>query len=133
MSIQHWSEYVVLVDLPDEPEASEELVHLVGHIRDKGNCNVVIDFSAVTVLASASLASLLRLKKLLDTLGMRLVLCCMGWVSRSVITMTGLDDIFEIVDSRFEALAAAQVSTGDGSRSGGSENQDDMDCRPFCT
>ena len=47
MGIQNWSEDVILVDLPTEPEMGEELVNVTSMARDSGKCDVVIDFSEV--------------------------------------------------------------------------------------
>jgi anti-anti-sigma factor len=108
MSLQEWSESIVLVELPGEPQTREELDHGIRHVRDRGNCDVVIDFSNVTIMTSASLAVLLRLKKLLEDCGQRLSLCCVGPATRGIFSVTGLDGFFEIFDDRFDALAKVQ-------------------------
>jgi len=108
MSLQEWSENVVLLELPGEPQTREELDRGVRHIRDRGNCDVVIDFGNVTIMTSASLAVLLRLKKLLEDCGRRLSLCCVGPATRGIFSVTGLDGFFEIFDDRFDALATVR-------------------------
>ncbi len=45
MGIQDWSENVILVDLPQEPEMGDELKTVTEVVRDRGDCDVVIDFS----------------------------------------------------------------------------------------
>jgi anti-anti-sigma factor len=108
MTVQEWSENIVLVELPGEPQTREELNHGIRHVRERGNCDVVIDFSNVTIMTSASLAALLRLKKLLEGPGQRLLLCCVGPTTRGIFSVTGLDGFFEIFDDRFDALATVQ-------------------------
>ncbi len=109
MSIEQWSESIVLVELPCEPQTREELIHLVRYVRDRGNCDVVIDFSKVNIMTSASMAALLRLKKLLEDCAHRLSLCCVGPATRGILSVTGLENFFEIFDDRFDVLATVQA------------------------
>jgi anti-anti-sigma factor len=109
MSMQSWPENVVLVELRAEPQTSEQLEDVVRQARDRGNCGVVMDLSNVTILTSTSLALLLRLRKLLHDCGQRLVLCSVGCGTKGIISVTGLDGVFEIVDDRFDALATVQA------------------------
>jgi anti-anti-sigma factor len=109
MGIQNWSEDVILVDLPEEPEIGDELVTVTETVRDRGNCDVVIDFSSVDIVTSSSLSKLLKLRKLLTDCGHRLVFCSVAPATRGIFTVTGLDGIFELVDDKFVALASLQV------------------------
>lgn len=109
MGIQNWSEDVILVDLPQEPETGDELATVTDMVRDRGNCEVVIDFSSVDIVTSSSLAKLLKLRKLLADCGHRLVFCSVAPATRGIFTVTGLDGIFELVDDKFVALAGLQV------------------------
>ena len=109
MGIQDWSDNVVLVELHAEPGTNEQLEEVMRHVRDRGNCDVVMDFSSVTILTSTSLAVLLRLRKLLGDCGQRLLLCSVGCGTKGIISVTGLDGVFEIVDDRFDALATVEA------------------------
>jgi anti-anti-sigma factor len=109
MGIQEWSENVVLVNLDGEQEATAQIDDAIRYVAEKGNCGVVIDFSDVTVFTSKPLASLMRLRKLLDDRGERLVLCSVDQAIRGIFAVTELDDVFEMVDTRFDALANVDV------------------------
>ena len=109
MGIQNWSEDIVLVDLPTEPEMGEELNTVTQMVRDRGDCEVVVDFSKVDIVTSSSLSKLLRLKKLLGDCGHRLVFCSVAPATKGIFTVTGLDGLFEIVDDKFLALASLQM------------------------
>lgn len=109
MGIQNWSEDIILVDLPAEPEMGEELKTITQMARDRGDCEVVIDFSKVDIVTSSSLSKLLRLKKLMSDCGHRLVFCNVAPATKGIFTVTGLDGIFEIVDDKFIALASLQM------------------------
>jgi anti-anti-sigma factor len=109
MGIQNWSEDIVLVDLPQEPDIGEELKTVTEIARDRGDCEVVIDFSRVDIITSSSLSKLLKLRKLLGDCGHRLIFCSVAPATRGIFTVTGLDGIFEIADDKFVALASLQM------------------------
>jgi anti-anti-sigma factor len=109
MGIQNWSEDIILVDLPQEPDMGEELKSVTEITRDRGDCDVVVDFSSVDIVTSSSLSKLLKLRKLLADCGHRLVFCSVAAATRGIFTVTGLDGIFEIADDKFVALASLQL------------------------
>ncbi len=63
MGIQNWSQDIILVDLMEEPNTSDELKEVTEMVRDRGDCNVVIDFSSIDIVTSSSLSALLRSAK----------------------------------------------------------------------
>jgi len=109
MGIQNWSEDIVLVDLPQEPELGDELKTVTEVVRDRADCEVVVDFSNVDIITSSSLSKLLKLRKLLSDCGHRLLFCSVAPATKGIFTITGLDGIFEIVDDKFVALASLQM------------------------
>ena len=109
MGIQDWSEDIILVDLPTEPEMGDELKTVTEMVRDRGDCDVVIDFSSVDIVTSSSLSKMLRLRKLLANCGHRLVFCSVAAATKGIFTVTGLDGIFELADDKFVALAGLQM------------------------
>ena len=109
MGIQNWSEDVILVDLPQEPNMGDELNTVTEMVRDRGDCDVVIDFSSVDIVTSSSLSKLLKLRKLLADCGHRLIFCNVAAATKGIFTVTGLDGIFEIADDKFVALASLQI------------------------
>ena len=109
MGIQNWSEDIILVDLPPEPQMGDEIKSVTEMVRDRGDCEVVIDFSKVDIVTSSSLSKMLRLRKLLADCGHRLVFCNVAAATKGIFTVTGLDGIFEMVDDKFVALASLQL------------------------
>ena len=109
MGIQNWSEDVILVDLPPEPEMGDELKTATGMVRDRGDCDVVVDFSTVDIVTSSSLSKLLKLRKMVGDCGHRLVFCNVAAATKGIFTVTGLDGIFELADDKFVALASLQM------------------------
>ena len=109
MGIQNWSEDIVLVDLPQEPQIADELGAVIEIVRDRGDCDVVVDFSEVDIITSSGLSMLLKLRKLLTDCGHRLVFCSVVAATRGIFTVTGLDMVFEFADDKFVALAGLQL------------------------
>ena len=109
MSIQRWSEDVILMELPRELEKHAELQTVIGMVRDKGDCDVVIDFSHVDVVGGACLAGLLEVRRLLKDCGHKLTLCSVAPAIQGVFTIARLDDLFEFAEDRFAALARPQM------------------------
>ncbi|MBN1505665.1 MAG: STAS domain-containing protein [Sedimentisphaerales bacterium] len=110
MSIHRWSEDVIVVDLPWELEKQNELQTVIGMTRDRGDCDVVIDFSHVDVVGGACLGGLSELRRLLNDCGHKLTLCSVAPGTRGVFTIARLDDLFEFAEDRFTALASLQMT-----------------------
>ena len=109
MGIQDWSENIILMDLPQEPEMGDELKTITEMVRDRGDCDVVIDFSNVDIITSSSLSKLLKLRKLTTDCGHQLVFCSVAPATKGIFTVTGLDGIFDFTDDKFIALASLQM------------------------
>ena len=69
---------------------AEELKEVTAIARNRGDCDVVIDFSDVDIITSSSLSALLKLQKLLTDCGRRLVLCGLAAATKRVFTISGL-------------------------------------------
>ncbi|MBN1795083.1 MAG: STAS domain-containing protein [Sedimentisphaerales bacterium] len=109
MGIQNWSDNIILVDLTQEPDMGDELKSVTQTVRDRGDCDVVINFSDVDIVTSSSLSKLLKLRKLLTDCGHRLVFCNLAPATRGIFYVTGLQDVFEFVEDKFVALAGLQI------------------------
>jgi anti-anti-sigma factor len=109
MSIRSWSEDVILVDLPRDLEEQNELQTVIGMVRNRGDRDVVIDFSDVNVVGGTCLASLLEVRRLLNNCGHRLTLCSVAPATKGVFTIARLDRLFEFAEDRFAALAGLQM------------------------
>jgi len=97
MGIQDLSENILHVDAPPEPGFNEELKNVAEVVRERGNCDVIIDFSHVDIVTSSSLSKLLKLRKLLMDCDRRLVLCCVAAATRGIFSVTALDGVFEML------------------------------------
>ncbi len=108
MKIQNLSDETILVELHREPQMKDELKTLTDILHDRGDCDVIIDFSDIDIITSSSLSTLLKLRQLLIDFGHRVVLCSLPALPRKAFRVTGLDGIFELADDRFAASAELQ-------------------------
>mgnify|MGYP001320337367 CR=1 FL=1 len=111
MGIQNWSDDIILVDLPGEPQMGDELKAVTEIVRDRGDCDVVMDFSDVDIVTSSSLSKFLKIRKLLADCGHKLVFCNVAAATKGIFTVTGIDGIFEFAEDKFVALASLQLTS----------------------
>jgi len=109
MTIQNWSDNIIVAELANDPQFTEEMVSLTDMVKQ--NCvNVVINLSAVSHMNSSNLSALLRLRKQILAGKRRLILCGIDNRGRTVFSITGLDKIFEFTDNPATALASIQIA-----------------------
>jgi len=108
MGIQNWSEDIILVDLHREPQMGDELKTVTDIVNDRGDCDVIFDFSNVDIITSSSLSKLLKLRQLLTDCGHRLIFCSINNFTKSAFKITGLDGIFELADDKLTASEELQ-------------------------
>ncbi len=116
MAFQNWSDDIILVDLQHEPRMRDEIKTLIEIVRDRGDCDVVADFSNVDIMTSNSISGLLRLRKLLADCGHRLIFCSVPPAARGVFSVVGLDEVFDFTEDKYAALAALQTQTNNRQR-----------------
>lgn len=105
MGIRFFSEDVILVNLPAQPQQSDEFETLNGILSEKIDHDVVMDFSEVIMLTSESICGLLILAKLLGGAGHEFVLCSVPPAINDIFNRTGLLSVFEFADTEAEAVA----------------------------
>lgn len=110
MSVQQWSETIVLVELGDDPQLSDDLAAVIEQCTQDPRQDVVLNMAAVNYLNSSNIAKLLKLRKLVNiTNQRRLKLAGVSTRVWGVFLVTGLDRIFEFVDDVPSALATLQL------------------------
>lgn len=118
-----WNDRIMICELADEPELSEEFAAIFEHLgtaapggegggagaQKGGGQHLVLNFAGVTYLNSSHLAALLRVRKRMLELGKSLVLCSLGDDVWSVMMLTGLDKVFRFANDPMTALAGLQI------------------------
>jgi anti-anti-sigma factor len=104
MGIQNFSEDVLYVTLPQHPHMGPELESINEMAGNSDGHDVVIDFTKVKILTSASVCSLMILRQLQNSLGRQLVLCGIPAQVRNIFAVTGLEGLFVFAEDKFGAL-----------------------------
>ena len=111
MEIQDWPEDIILVNLPGEPQMANELIAVTEKVRDRGDCDVVIDFSSVDIITSSSLSKLLKLRKKLSDNAHKLVFCSVAMATKRIFLVTGFEKMSKFADNKFIALESLRKET----------------------
>jgi anti-anti-sigma factor len=111
MAIQNWSDNIVVAELGDDPQFTDELTNLMDKLESEP-ADVVLNFGAVSFINSSNVAKLLRLRKIMLANGKRLIFCDVNTQVWGVFLVTGLDKIFEFTNDIATALATLQLSEG---------------------
>jgi anti-anti-sigma factor len=110
MSIKNWSENILLAELQDDPNFSDDVNALLDQLDSQPDQNVVLDFSSVSFLNSSNIAKLLKLRKTVTINNQRkLKLCGINTHVWGVFLVTGLDNVFEYADDVASGLASIQL------------------------
>ena len=108
MAIQEWSDEIVVVELADDPQFTDELTSVTDMIEQTPR-HVVLNFNVVGFINSSNVAKLLRLRKAVHTGGRKLILCEVNTQVWGIFLVTGLDKIFDFTNDIATALAALQL------------------------
>ncbi len=110
MSIETWSDSIIVVELQADPGFTDDVTALLEQLTVNTDVDVVVNFGAVNYLNSSNIAKLLKLRKSVLTNRRRLVLCQINTNVWGLFLVTGLDKVFEFADSVATALAAVQLT-----------------------
>ena len=109
MVIQDWSDDIIVVDLADDPQFTDEISALMDKLEAEPK-NLVLNFGAVGFVNSSNIAKLLRLRKTMISTERKLVLCDVNTQVWGVLLVTGLDKIFDYTNDVATALAMLQIN-----------------------
>ncbi|MCG3128304.1 MAG: hypothetical protein CHACPFDD_03186 [Phycisphaerae bacterium] len=110
MPVEHWSDTVLLAELSDDPQFTDDLNSLIEQCEQNQRLSVLADFRGITYLNSSNIARLLKLRKLVVISNQqRLKICGANTHVWGVFLVTGLDKIFEFVNDIPTGLASLQL------------------------
>jgi len=110
MSIQQWSENIILADLENDPQFTDDMNNLLEMVENRNDVDVILDFRDVEFLNSSNIAKLLKLRKQVTINNNRqLKLCGISSHIWGVFLVTGLDKIFNFADEVSSALTDLQI------------------------
>ncbi len=110
MPVQQWSDTVILGELGNDPQFTDDISAIVEQCIKDTRQDVLLSLSAATYLNSSNIAQLLKLRKLVTiTNQRRLKLAGVSTQVWGVFLVTGLDRIFDFVDDVPSGLASLQM------------------------
>jgi anti-anti-sigma factor len=109
VSIESWSENIVVVELQDDPTFTDDLTAVIDQVDGRKDVDVVLDFAGVSYVNSSNIAKLLKLRKKLHGRKRRLVLCGIDTNVWGLFLVTGLDKVFDFADNLATGLASVQL------------------------
>ncbi len=110
MSVELWSDRVLLAELENDPGFSDDTAALIEQCEANPHLNALLNFSAVTFLNSSNISALLKLRKIVKASNeRRLLLCGLSRQVWGVFLVTGLDHMFEVVEDVPSGLAMMQM------------------------
>jgi len=110
MPIQEWSEQIVLADLQDDPQFTDDINSLLELVEVRRNVDVVLSLAHVSYVNSSNVSKLLKLRKVVVRNNERkLKLCGISTQVWGVFLVTGLDKVFDFADDVTSALASVQL------------------------
>lgn len=111
MSVEQWSDTILLAELGDDPQFSDDLSAVIEHCMEDPRLDVLLSLSSVNYLNSSNIARLLKLRKLVTITNQRkLRLAGVNTRVWGVFLVTGLDRIFDFADDVPSGLAGLQMS-----------------------
>ena len=113
MTIKNYSDDIILVELPAEPDIRAELDHVMYLIGQGRTCDCFVDFSCVNIISSMALSGFLQLRKLIKNAGRRLIFYNTSNITKDIFRVTCLDAVFEYSDdiNAAEKMLTSQVLT----------------------
>ena len=110
MSIENWSDEIVVVELQDDPAFTDDVTALCEELNGRKDVDVVLNFAGINHVNSSNIAKLLKLRKKLIINKRRLVLCGIETNVWGLFLVTGLDKVFEFADDKANGLATVQIA-----------------------
>jgi len=110
MAIQNLSERALLITLPGEPHLSGVLEIATRLATTKADRDIVVDFSQVQIMPSATICSLMILHRMLTARGCQFILCSIPANIMGVFARVGLHNLFTFAGDQAAALRLLQDS-----------------------
>ena len=114
MSTRELNDDCLFLALNENPSRTHEISELNKSVSENPDHHVIMDFSLVKMLTSASLANLLALRDLLITNNRRLILCHVVFPVKGIFTVCGFTEVFDFAEDKFAAMEALKFAKQPG-------------------
>ncbi len=111
MTLNQWSEDVLILELQNEPDFSEDTDSLRLKLKNSDILvpDVIIDLQHFSTLNSSNLGALIECKNLLAEKDRRMIICNINDGIWSTMLATGLDQVFTFIEDTTTALTSLMV------------------------
>ncbi len=110
MTVENWSDDILLVELQDDPAFTDDLSAASDKVSKNPSLDVLVSFAGVNYLNSSNLAALLRLRKEVAINNeRRLLLCSVNTHVWGLFLTTGLNKTFDFADEVSLGLASLNL------------------------
>ena len=110
MPIQQWSDQILVVELGNDPQFTDELNSLTERLERNPPEDVVLNMQGVSFVNSSNIAKLLRVRKAVIAVDRRVFLTGISTQVWGILLVTGLDKIFDVADDTASALTSLQMN-----------------------
>jgi len=110
--IGDWSDGIAVVELSDDPQLSDDLQGVIDRVAAAETPevpHVVLNMGLVSYMTSSNISQLIQLRKALVDAGKMLKLCSVDERVMSLLTIAGLDKLFDMAPDPMTALAGLQL------------------------
>jgi len=105
MAVVNLTDQIMQINLPGEPQACSELQQLNEKVCEKCDSNIIIDFSQIEIITSASISNLLILHNCPQENGRKLVLYRVRVSAKCIFRVAGLDSFFNFAPDKASAMS----------------------------
>ena len=108
------SESIIIVQLPLEPQTTDEVETTTNIALERPDSDVILDCSKISTVSCQTLCGFMRLHKVLTDCKHCLAFCNIGTVTKGIFSTYGFDRVFEIAEENTLALEPLPDSTKGG-------------------
>ena len=109
MPIQQWSDQILVVEMGDDPQFTDELNSLIEQLERNPSLDVVLNMWGVNQIYSSNIAQLLRVRAAVIANERRLFLAEIRAQVWDVLQAVRLDEKFDVADEVAIALRSLQM------------------------
>ena len=132
MSEQSWSEHIVIVRLPPEPQTDDELDRVIQIAVNDTGVDIIVDFADVQTISPSSFCELVVLHRILDRSTRRVGFCNMSPAIRSVFKAHKMRRIIDTAWTREISIKPSANLLHDGRLVLGNQDRNETPERRSC-
>ena len=110
MPIKQWSDRILVVEMGDDPQFTDELNSLIEQLERNPSLDVVLNMWGVNQIYSSNISQLLRVRAAVIANKRRLFLAATRTQVCGVLQEISLDKKFEVADEVADALTSLEMN-----------------------